>query len=365
MIVVRRIRETERGFLFRNREFVAVLGPGWHVAFSVARERIEVVSVRDAWIRHPDLDVIARSGKLGEEAVVLDLADHERALVWIDGRFEAVVKPGLSALWTVFRKVAVERIDASAVKFDHAKLASILASATASAALESATVEAGHAGIWFREGRVESVLSPGTHAFWKGIARMKLSDVDLREQVADVSGQEIVTADKVTLRINAVVTFRVADPVKALTSVEDFRQALYREAQLALRAVVGTKELDALLAEKDQVASELDAIVRRNVAAFGVQVVSLGIRDIILPGEMKELLNRVTEAKKAAEAALITRREETAAMRSQANTARIFEGNPTLMRLRELEALEKVARSAKLSVVLGDRGLADTVVKLV
>jgi regulator of protease activity HflC (stomatin/prohibitin superfamily) len=85
---------------------------------------------------------------------------------------------------------------------------------------------------------------------------------------------------------------------------------------------------------------------------------------VILPGEMKDLLNRVTEAKKAAKASLITRREETAAMRSQANTAKILDSNSTLRRLRELEGLEKVAGKANLNVVLGEGGLADRVVKL-
>jgi hypothetical protein len=95
-----------------------------------------------------------------------------------------------------------------------------------------------------------------------------------------------------------------------------------------------------------------------------LKVTGLGIRDVILPGEMRELMNRVTEAKKAAEANLITRREETAAMRSQANTARILESSPTLMRLRELEVLEKVAAKGNLTVVTGEQGLTERVVKL-
>jgi regulator of protease activity HflC (stomatin/prohibitin superfamily) len=173
-----------------------------------------------------------------------------------------------------------------------------------------------------------------------------------------------MTADKVTLRLNALVAYRVADPVKSALEVEDAAQALYRQAQLALRAVVGTRELDALLADKDAVGRELLGTLRAEAAAFGLEVKAAGIRDIILPGEMKEILNRVTQARKAAEADLVTRREETAAIRSQANTARIFESNPTLMRLRELEVLEKVAEKANLSVVVGDGGLAERVVKL-
>jgi regulator of protease activity HflC (stomatin/prohibitin superfamily) len=101
------------------------------------------------------------------------------------------------------------------------------------------------------------------------------------------------------------------------------------------------------------------------VLGFGISVVALGIRDVILPGEMKELLNKVTEAKKAAEANLITRREEVAAIRSQANTARLLGENPTLMRLRELEVLERVASRGTLNVVVGEKGLADRVLKLI
>ena len=98
--------------------------------------------------------------------------------------------------------------------------------------------------------------------------------------------------------------------------------------------------------------------------ALGLELISVGIRDIILPGEMKDLMNKVTEAKKAAEANLIVRREETAAMRSQVNTAKLLQDNPTLMRLRELEVLEKIAATSKLNVLLGEKGLADRVVNL-
>jgi regulator of protease activity HflC (stomatin/prohibitin superfamily) len=165
--------------------------------------------------------------------------------------------------------------------------------------------------------------------------------------------------------MNAVVTYKVQDALRAVTTIEDYRQALYREAQLALRAAVSARTLDALLGDKQAVARELDAGLRAATAALGLELVSLGVRDVMLPGEMKELMNRVIAAQKAAEAALITRREETAAMRSQANTARLLEQNPTLMRLREIEALERVAEKGRLSVVVGEGGLAGRVVKLV
>lgn len=366
-MVLRRfkIREHERGLLFRDREFKRVLRPGVHWVWDpLMKVRTDVLSVREVWLSHQDLEVVAKSGALGGEAVVVDLRDNQRAVVWVDGRLEAVLKPGLYALWTAFHAVKVETFDARGVRFDHADVVSIVQAKGAPALLETVTVEAGHAGLFFKDGRYEAMLAPGVYAFWKGIAKARVLDVDLRELVVDVVGQDIMTADKVTLRLNAVVTYKVADPVKAVTTVEDYRQALYREAQLALRAVVGTRELDVLLGDKDALARELDAIVRARVAGFGLEVVALGVRDVTLPGEMKELMNKVTEARKAAEAALITRREETAAMRSQANTARILESSPTLMRLRELEVLERVSEKANLTVVLGEKGLADRVVKL-
>ena len=173
-----------------------------------------------------------------------------------------------------------------------------------------------------------------------------------------------MTADKVSLRMNALVTYRIVDARKAVSATDDVRQSLYRETQLALRAVVGVRELDVFLSDKDAVVGDIEELVRRRAGELGLEVVSVGIRDVILPGDMKDLMNKVTEAKKAAEANLIARREETAAMRSQANTAKLLESSPTLMRLRELEVLEKIATASKLNVVLGEKGLADRVVNL-
>jgi regulator of protease activity HflC (stomatin/prohibitin superfamily) len=147
--------------------------------------------------------------------------------------------------------------------------------------------------------------------------------------------------------------------------VEDYKQSLYRETQLALRAAVGTVEIDALLADRDSLVETVRRLLSLRAVEFGLTVVGFGIRDIILPGDMKELFNKVVESKKVAEANLITRREETAAMRSQANSAKLLADNPALMRLKELELLEKVATSSSLNILCGDAGLKDAVMKLI
>jgi regulator of protease activity HflC (stomatin/prohibitin superfamily) len=366
-----RVQYGERVVLYRDGRPTELLLPGRYVRFgrfgSLQQERF---SLEDPWIRSERLRDLVNSGVLGAEARVLDLDDRERAIVKIDGRYVAVCGAGLVALWKAERKIEVERfeVQAPSLQLLHPALPLIVELPGARQQLEVAVVGPSAVGLVTRDGKPAGEIGSGLQAFWKGAGKIQVLTVDTREQVLDVSGQEILTADKVTLRLNALVTYRVIDAWKAVTTVEAYAQALYRQAQLALRAVVGTRELDVFLAEKDGVVEELERTVKARAAEFGLEVLSLGIRDVILPGEMKEILNRVVEARKQAEAALLTRREETAAMRMQANTARIFESNPLLLKLRELEVLEKVAEKAKLSVFLGSGegvGLAERVMKLI
>ena len=360
-----KIRSYEAGLYFRDGEFMGLLGEGRHwFVDPLDKVRVEIVSRRDPWLVNTKLDMIVRSGKLEGLAEVIDLKDEQRGLVWIDGRFDRVLAPGLYAYWKGQKQVKVEVVDTASVRFEHKELALIARSASAAGLLDVCRVEQSRVGVLFYDGRYVGTLQPGLYAFWKGAADARLVELDLRETMVELGGQEIMTADKVTLRLNAMTTYRVVDAQRAVTSVDDHRQAIYREAQLALRAAIGTRGLDEFLADKDDLGREIEQMLRNRAEQLGIEIVSVGIRDVILPGDMKDLMNRVTEAKKAAEANLIARREETAAMRSQANTAKLLENNPTLMRLRELEILEKVATNSKMNVVLGEKGLAERVVNL-
>jgi regulator of protease activity HflC (stomatin/prohibitin superfamily) len=360
-----KVHSYEVGLYFRDGEFRGLLPTGRHWLFDPLRKvQVYIVSQREPRLYHEKLDVIVKSGALAGRAVVVDLKDYQRALVWVDGRFSEILSPGLYAYWTGAKEVRIEIVDARQVRFQHDDFKVIVRSQSAGLKLESCTVERNSVGVVFRDGEYVETLPPGEYAFWRNVATSKVVPVDLREQTLDVAGQEIMTADKVTLRMNALVTYRVVDARQAVTVSDGAQQSLYREAQLALRAVVGARDLDSFLTDKDVVTREFEEAVRRRAGDLGLEIVSVGVRDVILPGEMKDLMNKVTEAKKAAEANLIVRREETAAMRSQANTAKLLADNPTLMRLRELEVLEKVAGNGRLSVVISEKGLADRVVNL-
>ncbi len=358
------VQKHQRALVWRDGELIAVLGRGRHILWrGWGQVAYESVSMRDVGLVHRELETIAQSGLLAGVAEVLDLADHERVVVRRAGRVVGVLGASLHVVWTGERATDIERFDARVGRLETADLRAVV-EADGFGLLDSHLVAEGQVGAVFREGKLVELLDAGFYAFWDGPVSWDVTVLDVREDAMDVAAQEIVTRDKVSLRLNALVTWRVADVKKALTSVADFRQSLYREAQMALRAVIGTRDLDVLLEDKDAVAEALTNILSHRARAFGVEVVGLGIRDVILPGDMRELLNKVTEARKAAEAAVITRREETAAIRSQANTAKLLERNPTLMRMRELEALERIASRSNLTVFAGEEGLAGSLSRL-
>jgi len=360
------VRSYEKGLMFKDREFVRVLPEGKYWFFDVSGKTVvDVASIRTPQLLHKDLDLIVSSGLLGDDANILELSDNERGLVWVDNRFETILGPGQHVIWQGFKDVQVETVEISDVRLKHPKIQIIIESETAMSELTPYRVDEGSVGILFVDGVITDLLEPGCHAFWQNAGHVKVIQVDKGETTLDVSGQEILSRDKVSLRLNALVTYKVTDPVKALRDVEDYRQSLYREAQLALRATVGTMDIDTLLADREVPVDTIKDTLSARAAEFGLTVIGFGIRDIILPGDMKELLNKVVESKKMAEANLITRREETAAMRSQANSAKLLNDNPALMRLKELELLEKIAANSHLNILCGESGLKDSVMKLI
>lgn len=369
MLGLTRIKSYERGLQFRHGDFVRMLAPGrywlWSRLFSRTRDRIEVVSTLTTKFEHPLLDVLVKDRALRDALTLVDLADHERALIWKDGRLAHIVGSGRHAFWNEPYKLEVEVFDTTKLRLEHPKLEAIVSFPGAARWVVGVDVADYEDALLTKDGEIVETLGKGRHVFWSNVGRVSWKAIDRREQVADVAGQEIMTKDKVTLRVNLLVAYTVVDSLKAVTAVKDHEQALYREAQLALRAAVGTRALDALLSDKESVGGEVKNALSARASEFGVVVKSVGLKDIILPGEMKTILNQVIEAEKAAQANLIKRREETAAARSQANTAKLLAENPTLARMKELEALADILAGTRSTFVFGGGDLTDQVRALV
>ena len=369
MALIFRIRKHERGLHLRYGDFRGFLKPGRHIMlsrlWSARRDVVQIANTLDTRLTHELLDTIIRHPSAQDELQIVELNDAQRAVIWREDRLFTILGPGRHALWRTPHALRVEVFETGDGRFSHPRLPAILKLPGAAEHLECFLIEAGWEGLLFRDGRLADRLSEGLHVFWKGAGVLACKTIDRREQVADVAGQEIMTRDKVTLRVNLVVTYRVTDPLASVTAVGDAAQALYREAQLALRAAVGTRPLDELLRDKESIGGEVRSALAARAGAFGVEIVSVGLRDIILPGDMKTILNQVITAEKQAEANLIKRREETAAARSQANTAKLLAENPVLARMKELELLQEILAGAKATFVFGNGDLADQVRGLV
>jgi regulator of protease activity HflC (stomatin/prohibitin superfamily) len=205
------------------------------------------------------------------------------------------------------------------------------------------------------DGVLEAELPPGRHAAWTTSKKVSFAVIDLREKLLHITGQEVMTKDKVTLRMNVSVQYRVADAKRLATIAREPDDVLYLAVQLSSREAIATRTLDELLSSRDAIAGAISPAVADRAATVGLSVITFGVKDVVLPGDMKELLNRVIEAQKVAEANVITRREEVAAVRSMAQTAKVLAENPLLMRLKELEAYKELASKVeKLHVVLGE-----------
>ena len=348
------IQKNQVGLRFRKGDLHQVLGPGEHRFFGrKSLESLEIYNRLSLPFLHPLLGALVEDPMLSEYLDVIELEDHERALVWQNGCLKWILGAGLHAFWKSSKELRIERFDIGSFYFQHPKLSGIMNHPDFPRFMAEIHVPAHTRGLMFHKGEFVRILEPGVYAVWKEAGRYSATLVDQRETTLDVSGQEIMTSDKVSLRLNLLVNFQVQDSKLAVFQVENFAQAVYKEAQLILRAAVGTRTLDALLADKEAIGSQIGMDLKSRCAEFGIAIRSVGVRDIILPGEMKDLLNQVTEAQKAAEANLIKRREETAAVRSQVNTAKLMAENPQLIRMKELETMQEIMSGARVSFFIG------------
>ncbi|WP_454907728.1 slipin family protein [Variovorax gossypii] len=359
------IKKNERALLLRNGDFEQLLGAGKHWVFSrFDKIQLQRFALTEPAFEHELVDYfLAQEPELVErEFVHVSLGETEAGLRLEDGVLVQILPPATRKLY--WRGLRAQRVDVIDVAEDVrlpaelvSKLQSVALRPRAVAGLEGVLlvqVPEFHVGVLTLQGQMQELLAPGNHGFWRFNRQVAVTCVDMRSQIAEVSGQEILTRDKVGLRLNMSAVWRFTDVRRAMAQMPKPADHVYRELQFGLRAAVGEQTLDALLENKAAIDQTVLAQVRERLEGSGVALESVGVKDIILPGEMKTILAQVVEAEKSAQANVIRRREETAATRSLLNTAKVMEGNPVALRMKELETLERVAeRIDKISVIGG------------
>ncbi|MGI9328412.1 MAG: slipin family protein [Pseudomonadales bacterium] len=371
-----RIANNERAIWMRDGNFMSVLTPGHYRFFRRVRHTVvNRYAPSEVVIKEPELRSLLQTHghALAPHATIVELAEQEVGLLRVNGIARQLLWPGtVYAFWNHVQAVDVERATYTAdLAVPQAWLRAIRQAgermdlASLHLLVQSVQVDKGFEAILMVDGAVERTLSPGRYAFWRAGRDLEVTMVDKRLQTLEVNGQEILTRDRVSLRINAALQFTVADATRAMVDVPRVQDAAYRAVQFALRGAVGGLTLDQLLADKSTLAGQVQTDVAARIAELGLQAQAVGIKDVILPGEMKTILNQVVEAEKRAEANAVRRRDESANVRSLANTARMLEGNAMMARLKELETLETISAQVEtLQVMNGLDGVLKELVTL-
>lgn len=369
-----RVADTELALISRDGRFQQILGPGEHrLAPSLRSYGIERLDVSEGRIVS---DALAVAYMVAPEAVrphvlIADMGDGQVGLIREDGRLRFAVAPGERAFFArTLSDFTLEVVDTrETVDVDPRLLPALvnLNALNVRMALDHwirhVQVDAEHVGLLYVDGVLQRELRPGRHAFWQVGRKVEVAIHDLRLQAQEVTGQDLLTRDRVAIRANLSAQYRIGEVRRLAAFTDNVRDFLHRQMQFALRQAVGTRTLEAVLADKQDLNTAMAAHLAPSMAEAGIRLEAIGVKDIILPGDVRELMNRVIEAEKTAQANVIRRREETAATRSLLNTARLMQDNPVLMRLKELEALEKV--SEKIGQVVVGNGMEGVLTDLV
>ncbi len=285
----------------------------------------------------------AKPDLAAQHFTIVQTGPREVAIVSLDGEAKHLVLPNSTrAFWKTVTDVKVEVIDTEKHLRVEKQYLDKIDLARATSVVTFTLVEPHEAALLVIDGEVVEHLGPGRHAFWSVGRSVKVLKADLRPQALEVTAQEILTKDRVGIRVTLTAFTKIVDVQKALLGSPDASNAIYRFIQFAIREAVASRTLDEILSARESIDAEVRAYVSNRAAELGIEIGEIGVKDVILPGDVRELINKVVEAERIARANLIRRQEETAATRSLLNTAKLMDDNPLLLRLKELEALERL-----------------------
>lgn len=357
------IKESERGFLFKDGVFEKMLTPGkyrfWDSsAFEKGRSEVRRVQLTDQLTKvftPAELAACKRDAEFAAQTVSQEVPDGCIAIHRVDGLLAEVLPAGKYLFWNITEKHDFELYDMTEPDVPEEIPAMLCDKLRAKGFMKSFEVGESQQGLLLMNGKFERMLEPGRYYFWNNAVNVQVRIAETRQQELSLNGQEILTKDKVGVRLNFVCSYRVTDCLKAFREINDYEAQFYTAVQLAVREHIAGLPLDELLLQRDVIGEELLKKIRPKAEALYIEVYEAGIRDIILPGDVREIMNTVLLAEKRAQANVITRREEIASTRSLLNTAKLMDENKTLYKLKELEYLERICENVgSLSVSGGD-----------
>ncbi len=336
-----KIEAYQVGLVLKNGALDQVLTQGEYWLWGT--NEVNLYDMKQSFVSPIELTIILKNSTLEAMLEVVEVKEHEIVLYYANGLFREVLGTGRYAFWKGYQENSFTKVDLSKVAISEPISKTILENMKVKSYVRKFQVMSYEQGLLFVNDAFQQKLESGVYYFWNNTIPIEVKKVDVRQQQIEILGQELLTKDKATLRMNFFARYQVTDLMKAIVENKDFEKQLYVMLQLALRAFVGTYTLDELLSKKDGIANIILEEVAAKMESLGLVVSDAGIRDVILPGDMKDIMNQVLMAEKKAQANSIMRREETAAMRNMLNTAKLMEENEMLWKLKEMEYVEKIS----------------------
>lgn len=349
------INENQRGFLFKDGKYEKILDAGKYRFSSNYEIEISYLDQPLSPIKCA-IETLLKDDAVAQNTAVVDVCGEKLALHYVDGKFSSVLTEGKHVFWSVNNKHEFKIIDVSTPEVDES-IPKYVFTKIPNAYFKRIDVPEHLKGRLYIDKKFVRLLDAGTYYFWRSTSEVEVTYADTRLMQMNVSGQELLTADKVSLRINFVCSYKITDYVKVATEIDDYQEQLHVFTQLALREYVGKYNLDEILENKEGISEFVLAKLKEKESELFVNISFAGVKDIILPGEIREIMNTVLVAEKKAQANVIARREEVASTRSLLNTAKLMDENKTLYKLKELEYVERICENVGNITLNGNGGV--------
>ncbi len=349
------INAYEVALVFENQQLTKVLQTGKY--WLKAKEKVVIYNKMQPFTSHIDIAILVKNNELANLLDVVVVNDNEIALVYKNNLFNSILTAGTYAFWKEPIDYSFKIYNTDELQVPKEIKKSVLKNPLVLRNIRAFDILSNEKGLLFIDDKLQETLTPGNYVFWNNASKVEVKRIDVRQQNMELIGQEILTSDKANLRINFDAVYKITDINKVLVENKDYIKQLYTLLQMQLREYVGNLTLDEILATKEKVGEFIIAKSKTATENLGIKLINAGIRDIILPGDIKEIMNQVLVAQKRAQANMITRREETAATRSLLNTAKLMDDNEMLFKLKEMEYVEKIADKIGEITVSGNGGM--------
>lgn len=335
------VTKNERALIYKNGLLTDVLE---HGAYNLFWGKTSITVLEKPAIEvHSTLFADLENGEFSHLLERFEVEANQLLLRYLGKNIIEVYTAGTYLFWKSKMPFSYELIETSSTENITAFERAVLESAVMNQRVHKVIVPEGNQLVVFVNGAYRNTLPADTYYFWKNANVFSFRVVDLRVLNIDVQGQELLTKDKTSIRVNFSGQYKITDIQKAIVENSSYYSQMYAAIQLAIREIIGAQSLDQLLETKTALSNQLVERANGLLQNLGLELISGGLKDIILPGDVKEILNKVLVAEKQAQANMIMRREETATTRNLLNTARLMEENEMLYKLKEMEFVERIA----------------------